>query len=278
MDTNVILEAARRLRPRAVFLDTYCNTAEVAMPDLPSLLPPLGRLLGPRGILVLDNSALGPSCQPLRYLAHLGGPRLFVIESLNKFHQFGMDRVTGGIIWTQGGAPSGLLKTREHLGTNMPDASVLSLPAPNRALLERRLHRLGRNALDLASRLQTFADQHPHGALSHVIYPGLPSHPAHAWARSLPFPGAFFALAFKPTHQNVYFYKSFLARIMDEARRQNVQLVAGTSFGLDTTRLYLTALHATRLTSPFLRLSVGTETADEIENIARVFTTILSKV
>jgi len=277
MNADEILETVRRVRPEAVFLDTLCNTAEVAMPNLAALLPKLARALGPRGILVLDNSGLASSFQPFAHMPRLGGPRLFVIESLNKFHQFGFDRVTGGIIWTQGGSPTGLLGAREHLGTNMPDASVLSLPWPNRALMDKRLARIGRNAQFLAERLDAFAATHPGSPLLRAVYPGLPSHPAYAWTKEHRFKGGFLALAFKPPHARANFYKSLIARIISEAARRNVQLVAGSSFGLDGTRLYLTALHATRITTPFFRVSAGTETEEGMETIAEIFKSTLER-
>ena len=65
-------------------------------------------------------------------------------------------------------------------------------------------------------------------------------------------------------------YKKFLAAAIGEARRSGVSLVGGTSFGFDVTRAYLTALHATKVTKPFLRISVGTETSDQMPALARV--------
>jgi hypothetical protein len=47
-----------------------------------------------------------------------------------------------------------------------------------------------------------------------------------------------------------------------------IDLVEGTSFGLDVTRMYVTAQTATDISKPFLRVSAGTETASEIESVA----------
>jgi len=270
MNADEVLDTVRRVQPSAVFLDTLCNTANVAMPNMPALLPELARSLGPRGILVLDNTGLASTFQPFAHLPLVGGPRLFVVESLNKFHQFGFDRVTGGVVWTQGGLPTGLIGVREHLGTNMPDASVLSMPWPNRKLMDRRLARIGRNALAIAQRLDAFAVEHPSSPLLHAVYPGLQSHPAYEWAKDYPFQGGYLALAFKPAFARVGFYKSLIARIISEATRRNIQIIAGSSFGLDVTRFYLTARHATRITTSFVRIAVGTETIDEIDAIGDV--------
>lgn len=276
-DADAFVTAAKRLSPCAVFVDSLCNTDTVAMPDLAKLLPALSRALPRRAALVLDNSGMATMFQPLRHLPRVFHPRLYVVESMNKFYQFGFDRVTGGVLWTAGVESIALMKSRVHLGTNMPDASALTLPWPDRAALDKRLARIGRNALDLARRLDAHASAHPGGALARVVYPGLPNYPGYAWTKDLPFHGAFLVLSFAPRHARVSSYQKFVAQVVDEARSRGVGIVSGTSFGMDVTRIYLTALHSNRLTKPFVRVSVGTETEDEIAALADVFAAVLDR-
>jgi cystathionine beta-lyase/cystathionine gamma-synthase len=181
-----------------------------------------------------------------------------------------MDRVTGGVYWTTGSSSIGLMTARVHHGTALPDASVLALPRPNRALLEKRMAHLGRNALALATRLETFLAAHPSSPIARVNYPGLSSYPGFAWTKEMNFHGCFFTLTWNAHHQNVFTYKAFINRVMDEARKRGADIVSGTSFGFSTTRVYLTALHATGVTKPFVRISVGTETAEELRVIGDV--------
>jgi cystathionine beta-lyase/cystathionine gamma-synthase len=277
-DTAAILEAAERLKPSAVFLDTLCNAPTLAMPDLATLLPELERLLPKGAAIVLDNSTRAIACQPLQYLPRFGRrTRLFVLESLNKYHQFGFDRVTGGIVWTTGGfADSGLADARKHLGTTMPDATALALPAPNRLRLEERLKRINRNALMLATRLQAHLDRHPSALISHVVYPGLPSHPSHAWTKD-GFQGGSLILAPTSALTNVLVAKRFIGRAIEEGRREEVEIMAGTSFGFDATRLYLTAMFATDISKPFLRVSAGTESMREAEGIGNALVAALER-
>lgn len=267
-DSEAMMEAVQKLRPQAVFLDTLCNDETIAMLDVKMIIPELLRSMPKNSFLVLDNSGLSVTYQPFHDIPRLRtNARLIVIESLNKYYQFGFDRVTGGVIWTTGGFPTGLNKTRMHLGTNIPDVSVLSLPIPNRALLEKRLARLGRNARILSERLDAVIKKNPHTQLSHVVYP-----------HGREFCGSFFVLAFKLSHQQPSVYKTFLSRVIDQANKQQVPLVAGTSFGMNTTRVYLTALHATDLTKPFLRVSVGTETMTELDQLESVFTAVINQM
>jgi cystathionine beta-lyase/cystathionine gamma-synthase len=271
-DTEQIIHDVWRLRPMAVFLDTLCNAPTLAMPDLSALLPRLARALPKGAAIVLDNSGLSTSCQPLNWLPRLtGGVRLYVIESLNKYHQFGFDRVTGGVVWTSGGIRrTALSDVRKHLGTIMPDTSALSLPSANRERLMKRLRRIGRNVSLLAERLDRHLVAHRSAFASHVVYPGLPSHPCHAWARKGAFCGGSLVIAPRAAFGHTALARLFIRRAIENARRDGIDLIAGTSFGLDVTRLYLTARFATEISTPFLRLSAGTESRGEIEAIAAI--------
>ncbi|MBI1908360.1 PLP-dependent transferase [Candidatus Uhrbacteria bacterium] len=271
MDTRAVIAAVDALRPSVIFLDSLCNTEDVAVPDLAVLLPAIEARCRARTTLVLDNTGLGPSFQPLCHLRRTSPLQLIVVESLNKFHQYGFDRVTGGIMWRNGMTPLALYACRQHLGTIMPDASVLALPAPDRALLARRMARIDRNAATLAAALDAHIRSQKRSALSHVVHPSLPSYRGAAWTNALPFRGGFFTIAFKTPFARPLFYTRFVSVVLDEAKRAGLQLTSGTSFGFSTTRIYLTALHAKKRAKPFVRVSVGTESAAQMEQLVEVF-------
>ncbi|MBY0473228.1 PLP-dependent transferase [Patescibacteria group bacterium] len=271
-DTENMLLIAEKLQPSIVFLDSICGAESLAMPNLHVLIPKLSNILPSTSTLVLDNTGLATSYQPLHELPlkPLGGMHLVVVESLLKFHQFGFDRVSGGIIWAPVGSEQGLFEARMHLGTIMPDASVLAMPLPNRELFDARLARIGRNARLLAEKLDT-ALRHGGGVVSHVVHPSLPTYAGYEWSKNLSFQGPFVTLSFKEGKQSVSHYDAFVSRVTGAAKKAGIDIVGGTSFGFDTTRLYVTARYATGITSPFVRISVGTETKNEIEALARVF-------
>ncbi len=271
MDVEQIIAQVKELQPAIIFFDTLCNTEVIALPEMHRIITRLAAEITRPTTLVLDNTGLGIHYQPLHDLPHSSSKlSVIVVESLMKYYQFGMDRVTGGVIWKDGLSPLSIFGSRMHLGTTMPDASVLAMPVPNRELLTKRTLRMGRNAVYLAETLNTHITSKILTPLSHIVYPGLPSHPAHEWSRKRDFQGSFLVLVFKPLFQHTIFYKRWIACAIDEAKRQNIDLNAGTSFGFNTTRVYLTALHASKTTTPFLRISVGTETAEEIEKLAAV--------
>jgi len=219
VDEADLLDALERFRPKALFVDSLCNSRGLAVPDLGPILAAADCWV------VVDNTCLGPACRPFESAA----PRLLVWESLLKLAQFGLDRANAGILLARGPGVGRLNSLREHLGTNVPDTSILSLPAPNRARLERRLARLERNAAILAEGLDGF-------------YPGV---------------GPLVQL-------NVAEPQVWVARALEQARRRNVQVVAGTSFGFDHTRVYVTAPGP----DSFLRIAPGTEDRLRIETVA----------
>jgi hypothetical protein len=57
-----------------------------------------------------------------------------------------------------------------------------------------------------------------------------------------------------------------------------VDLNAGTSFGFDVTRIYLTARHANEDARPFIRISPGTETEEGIERVKEVLLLALPRI
>jgi cystathionine beta-lyase/cystathionine gamma-synthase len=97
-----------------------------------------------------------------------------------------------------------------------------------------------------------------------VVHPGLADHPSHAIARRLAFQGGCVAIASTPARE-----RRFVAAAFAEARRRGVPLIGGSSFGFDTTRLYLTAA-CTSHGESFVRVAAGTEDRVAVEELAEV--------
>ncbi len=271
MDIVGVIAAIKQLQPRAIFLDTLCNTSTIPISNLHELIPAISEAIKQQTYLVLDNSGFGPMYRPLSDLPRLSRLRVLVVESLNKHYEFGLDRVAGGVVWGDGRFVGRLSTYRMHLGTNIPDASVHTIPRPDGDLLAKRMCREGRNALIIAQKIEAHVKANPGSVVSHVVYPGLSSHPSYEWTKNMLFHGCFFSLAFKPTYAKVFVYLRYLSVVLSEARKQKVDVITGTDFGLSTTRIYLTALHAQQMALPFVRISAGTETRAETEALADVF-------
>ncbi len=264
-DTGDLLRTIAEVRPRTIFLDSLCNTTWAQLPDLRALVRFLeARRQALDAVLVVDNTGLGASCQPLALLGTPPGQRMIVFESLLKYAQLGLDRANAGVIVARAGDAETLSSYREHLGTNVADVAAACLPPPDRSVLERRLDRLGRNADLLAERLHAAALDAP----VEIAHPSLPTHPAYRRARRLRFRGGCVSIAFEPAAVPRLGPRLLETAIL-EARRRHVTLVGGSSFGFDATRIYVTAAPAD-CGEPFVRIAAGTDDRLEVERVGEV--------
>lgn len=274
--TGEILQSIQKEKPSVIFLDSLCNSSDIAVPDIPTIVNYLIKKYYEEITLVIDNTCLSTFLQPMKMLV---GRRkkitLLMFESLNKYLQFGMDRVTGGMIVAYGHDVGKLFKYREHLGTNIVDNAPYMIPPPNRKLLEMKLKRHHRNASLLALSLQQYLDTKRHKLIEKIVYPGLPNHPSFSWTKNIPFQGSFFNISFR--EKKIHLYQKFLKLTIEEARKNNINLVAGTSFGLPTTRIYLTSTRS-ECGEPFVRISVGTENLLQVNILKEVFRKVMDKL
>lgn len=277
-NTTGVCNTITRVQPAVIIFDSLSNTNTIIFPNLPEIIKFLLKETHRDTYLVIDNTCLSVSSQILKQtFGKNPNIHTIVFESLNKYYQFGMDRVTGGIFWTTVKDGFDLFKTREYCGTNITDASSFVLPSPNRKLLAKRLERFERNSQFLTQNLQENIDKSPNKIIDHIVYPGLSNHQSFSWNKHVPFHGSFFSIAFKPQYQKISFYKKFVEQVIFEGKRQNVEVVSGTSFGFNTTRIYLTALHS-EFGDPFVRVAVGTEPKLYIEKIKDVFIHVFDRI
>jgi cystathionine beta-lyase/cystathionine gamma-synthase len=256
-DTPALLHAIDDVKPSAIFLDSLSNTTRMPVPEL---APVLERLRGTRTYLIVDNTGLSVSCQPFALARE--SPGLLVFESLLKYAQLGLDRANAGVIVAHPDDAERLSEYREHLGTNIADVAVHALPPPDRGVLERRLARLQRNALFLAAELTERV-----AAVAEIVYPGLPSHPCARAATRLTFHGGCLSIVFRERDGGLARQHALVDAAVAEAAKRGVALLAGSSFGFDTTRIYLTAARAVS-GEPFVRVAAGTEHRLALEPLA----------
>jgi cystathionine beta-lyase/cystathionine gamma-synthase len=253
-DTAALLRAIDRSCPSAVFLDSLSNTMWMPVPELARVID---QLRGHDTYLIVDNTCLSVSCQPFALAGE--SVNLVVFESLLKYAQLGLDRANAGVIVARSQDAEALDHYREHTGSNIPDVTVHALPRPNRGVLERRLARLQRNAAHLAERLEERAP-----AAVTIVYPGLAAHPAASAAARLRFRGGCLSVALTRRESRLARQHRLLEAAVAEAARRGVRLLVGSSFGFDTTRIYLTAARA-EYGTPFVRIAAGTEHRLELE-------------
>lgn len=276
-DTKKIIKLIDLHQPSVVFFDSLANMPSVAVPNLEVIISHLISHGKKQSILVVDNTCRSVYFQPVPIIfGRFSKLSLIVFESLNKYHQFGMDRVTGGIIWCYGGDTGKISNYRVHTGTNISDLSAAALPTPNRRLLNRKLQRHGRNATYMARVLNRWIMNHPKSHVTSIVYPQLQNHLSYDWTKMHAFSGAFLTLQFEKKYQTVASYKRFIRIVLKLTAEAHIPIVSGTSFGLHTTRIYLTAIRSTP-TTPFVRISAGTEHFSAIESITKIITQSLER-
>jgi len=253
-------QRALALAPAAVFVDSLCNAAGMAVTDVAALT----RLLADSdAYLVVDNTGLSVGMQPWA-LRPPPGSRMIVFESLTKFAQLGLDRAAGGVIVTRADEAEHLDELREHLGTNIADVVAHQHPVPRRSLLQRRLERVGRNARVVAEQL--CRDSAGLSGAVRISHPSLGSHPGHRVLSDSGFFGG--CIAIETTDRDpIAFSREFIEMAMHLAVARSIPICEGTSFGLDTTRLYLTS-STTSHGTPFLRIAAGTEDRLGVDAVA----------
>jgi cystathionine beta-lyase/cystathionine gamma-synthase len=274
-DATELIDACRRLRPRALFVDSMCNSKGLGAPDLPALVGHLAAAATTETFLVVDNTCASVMLQPFALAAP--HPRLhpIVFESLTKYAQFGFDRTAAGVIIAREDDALALDDYREHLGTNVSDQCAEMVPEPRRALLVRRLRRIERNAALLAAHLAELCDEKP-GPLAGVCYPGLDGHRSRPVALRQGFTGGLLALEFSSDWDCPEGHGKVARALIEEARRGGVPLVAGASFGLNVTRVYRTATEVGL--GPFVRIAAGTEDRGEIERLKQVLENVTRRL
>lgn len=253
-DSDAIREAVIANRPSAIFVDTIGNEPLMRVADIPSLITAMSLSRAGKTYVVADISASN-MMHPLMRGARLPkGMTLIGVESQNKFLQLGFDRVTAGVVWGTGFTAMKLYDYRDHAGTIGTDATIAALPTPNRIIAHRYISRLGRNANLLAKLLRTNTKLIRKGIT--VVYPECDF-----------FGGAYLMLSWKQHPFRTF--DRYIRTVMSLAKKRNIALVHGTSFGFHTTRIYTVAMH-TLYEKPFLRIAPGTETEAQMQDIYRL--------
>lgn len=239
--------------PHAVFVDSVANDPSANALDL-TVLAGVLRNTGKPADMVVDFSCSAVSGYTIPRL--LAGAMFVGFESLNKFHQFGMDRTTGGVVWASGISWDTVYKTRDHAGVNIAEYSASVLPMPDTSVLSLYLSRIRENADIVASGLsemlsQRFAVSYPSGK------------------RNKNNQGPFVSVSESSGDRKVY--GKLVREVLRYADRSGIPLVAGTSFGMPVTRIY-TWSPRSRFEKPFFRISPGLETESEIRNVLQSLT------
>jgi cystathionine beta-lyase/cystathionine gamma-synthase len=259
-----VIEYLRATSPAAIFFDAASNHGETLVHDVESIIKWAREEQTLPVVLIIDTTCLPCLLLPNGLLA--GIPThvsILLVESLAKHHQFGMDIITGGILLlhAEESLHSALQTARATFGTEIAETSAATLPGPNARLLKRRMERHSLNIELLANSLSEKLAARK-GVIESVTW--LSSGVGPAWYRT-----SALNLRFHSEYRTLENYREFEYKVLELAKAKNHRLALGSSFGFDITRLFMTT-PGTSSADPFLRLSVGTETKNEIERFAEI--------
>ncbi len=263
--TQELLEQLNEHKPSVVIVDTVTNCGEVMSHDFQAVLQWAKTEVNRQIALIIDTTCLPSLFLPANLFSDMpDNISIFLVESLAKYHQFGMDLVTGGVVIAHTSKENHLSfrKTRARLGTNIVDGSVGSLPRPSFEMLSKRLKRHSRNASLLAECIQ-YNIQEYGGVINSVSW-------LDKTIDNTPeFNGSCLTLRFDERFRSIDNHLEFENRIIEMAREAKLLVALSTSFGFDITRLAITA-PATLFEAPFMRVSIGTESANEIKLLTEI--------
>ena len=233
-------------KPRAIFVDSMCNESNLTVSPIKYIAEFITKYTKDKTYLVVDNSMLAVG-YPWSEILKINRRKLEVVgwESLNKYYQFGLDRVTGGVVWGTGKVGQQLFSARMHAGTIMSDFAVAMLPTPNKTIMMNYLSKIEENRKELKRLIGERARE----ACSTYMFNGAQ------------------LVIDVPGRHGYGYYLMLTKKVVAKAKKLGVQLSAGTSFGMPHSRIYLTA-RKTGYAQMFLRISVGTEDINDIKLIA----------
>lgn len=240
-DNEEWMRMIKHEKPRVIFVDTLCNEPNLTRSPVGEIAKYLRENTDQKAYLVIDNTMLSIQFD-WRNVLKYRSRKLCVIgwESLNKYYQFGMDRTTGGILWGSGSISVRINQARRHGGTIMSDMAVAMLPTPNKKIMKVYLERIKQNREILQKMIGVGAK----GNGGQVVV----------------------NFTQKMSYSRI---QKIIQSIIKTAKKERVQISAGSSFGFPTTRVYLTA-RQTEFTKMFLRICVGLEEIEEFDKVAKI--------
>lgn len=264
-DTETILEQILSEKPSLAILEPiYCEDT-IRLIDLTKILKKLNEIKFKSDLyLIIDASMLSGAVEPFS-IVNNPNLHIFYIESLIKYRQYGLDKVNAGFIVAEKKFRGKIITARASTGAILHNIDLETLPRISKSQYINRMIKISRNAKYLAESLQVFADRHPKLIFKGIEYPGLKSHPDFKIALNYPFLNGLFTFKLdEDYYKNFAIFLYFIKRLLENAKKKNVSVNHGTSFGFDRTRVAVADTEGGEFANPFIRMSIGRETMKDI--------------
>ena len=269
--TNALVAAICQEQPRVCFLEPLSNEEDPCIIDVRNIITHLFHSQQRETFIVIDTTMTSGGDRLYDAdLAYANGRHIHIIslESLAKYKQYGTDRATAGMIVADSEFYAGLCDQRARTGTVLADFQVQCLPLPDRRVHDERMMIIHRNAVCFATAIDSFLSQIDL-PWCRAGYVGVPSHPQYCETQGFAYLGGVVPIVTKPNRRPTKFQlKATLDSLINRARKADVSLHVGTSFGFATTRVSIISRGSGE--ESYLRFSIGHETLHDTRRLCDV--------
>lgn len=275
-DTDLIIDKILSIEPDVVFLDPISNTISMPLFDAASIIKKIAKIYKKEIYFIIDVTCSMGYENFLDDFIIPDNVKVIIHGSILKAPQLGMERTYAGFVLSFGldKFVNKILEYRTLSGSSLQDIGGYLLPVTTRKLLRNRLKIIERNTANMANFLSEIDEKKE--IFAAIIYPGIKSHKDFSMVKKIGFAGPFFNIKFISKLNNDKYFELFTSEVIKCAKKYNCDIVHGASYGFNTTSIYYSVGWDTP-EKHYLRLSMGTETAYEMEKIKSVFKEVFQK-
>lgn len=258
-----IKELIIKNEPKYLFIDPVSNTTNLKIFPIIELIKLLSYNYSKEIVIISDITLNIDFISEIEELSIPKNINLYLFRSLQKYDQFGLDLVTGGVIFHIGKNSVINLEEKKQYGTMPTEISIKTLEKFSLELSKYKFYRSAHNSLILSS----FLDKNRFNVIEEVNYPLLNNKYKDNY---LYIPIFFFKI-------NQFFLledcQFLLNLLIEKAKELKISLLIGSSFGFNISRIMIISDEISN--SIYFRFSSGIETFIEVEKIKELLELVL---
>lgn len=264
-DEEEIIAAIEDTNARVVYMDQMQNREGMRVTDIEKIIDIWNKKHSDKPIVfVIDGTMTTGS------LRHFDKPTnsavVLYYSSCCKYMQLGQDNVSAGFI----AFPKNLLKdlkdVRRVTGTILYDTDAWAYPNITAEAYNWRMLRMQRNALLITD---TVNDSKMLSPIVEAVYPKHETHKDFLKAQHISHTGGLLTFRFKGDGLAKNDLDKITKHCIKNAKKIGLDLINGESFGFGIPRIYVGWTPSNSF-KPFLRLSVGDRTIDEVLQLSKI--------
>lgn len=262
-----LILAIQQHAPRVVLVEPLVNTPDLRLLSMERFMRRVAELQAGPITMIIDGTMLSGAFDPFLLAEEFQEIEVVYIESGAKYLQGGFDLTMSGLLCCRFPERAIFERMRRDTGTVLYPSAAALMPEIDRSSHLARLRRLTENCRIVADRVAKGVN--PKGGKAvQPVFPDYGTHPDRTVVKGYPHLGGVMTFRFEPPGlNNRWLLKACIDHVFAAARRLDVPLTEGVSFGFSTPRI--SAAWAMSQTSPpFLRLSVGDQAAKETNRLA----------